>query len=161
MALIGFLSSSSQRAKGVCGEFRVHTVPSRMPAPGHEYNLHRTCKNMLDVIPSNVTGKSTCRTTTMTQHPPGAVKDSPSPLPRQEALRSHTWVRGAVIELKSSHNSPGRSFLLFCPISPNTFDDDCSFNTKQGSLVDWVYCQPVFTISDICHLCFIILIKHC
>lgn len=40
-------SSSSQRAEGVCGELWVHTVPPRMPAPGHEHHLHRTGKSPL------------------------------------------------------------------------------------------------------------------
>lgn len=44
MALTSFLPSSCQRAQRIRGELRVCAVPSRMPAPGHERDLHWTRK---------------------------------------------------------------------------------------------------------------------
>lgn len=147
MALTSFLSSSSQRAQGVRGEFRVCAVPSRMPAPGHECDLHWTRKEQFWCYPHASAADPQGWPTTI----------PPTPYTPARPVLSHSrqglWLRG------SRHVACLARAFIFSVQPSDAHGDAWSQNTDQGT-VNRVHWQPAFTVPDICHHCFIILIKR-
>lgn len=142
MALTSFLSSSCQRAQRIRGELRVCAVPSRMPAPGHERDLHWTRKQHVWCYPRASAADPQGWPTTITLW---LLDRRPAHSPHSGPSRPVSQPSGAVTEGRSACGLAGSGTHLLCPTPRRTrwclVSDHRSGPYEQGALTASLHCS--------------------
>lgn len=130
-----------QRAQGVRGERRVHPVPPGVPAPAHERDLHRTCKEL-----------ASCRSPTRHEESPPRgrphhgplsprlLRTAPKPTAQREAVRLWAEAGSDGAEVLTPPLLPTPSHLTVSPQSgksaePSTESARVPHSLRRSSLL--------------------------